>query len=221
MTPRTTAAATAVALTASLATFIAAAAVATVGAHPDSATERTTRAATPSDHRVSGSKLARPKPALLITPGKSLGKVRWGSTPQQVRKAAGKPTVLSTIQWLYAAPGHKKKAGSPGVYILLTGDNPGPNIANSLEVFRDKRYRTSRDIGVGSTFGAVKRAYPKADCSPRREGICRLDTRVKDTKYPCRETLFSFTNGADHSMTNLFIDQVGRDCVSGSGKSSR
>jgi len=115
-----------------------------------------------------------------VMPGTGIGPVKIGQSQSQVRSELGNPSHdYKGFLYGYSFAGH-----SFGVnFGVGPGNNSGGprSRVNGIESFVPGT-RTGRGVGVGSTFGQVKRAYPKATCENTMNGkktsrSCELDTK--------------------------------------------
>jgi outer membrane protein assembly factor BamE (lipoprotein component of BamABCDE complex) len=96
--------------------------------------------------------LTAPAGQAKIVVGKSVAGVKLGMTKKKVRKALGKPDEVSKINagaWNYTKPKLRVGFRKGRVNVLLTWD---------------RKQKTGKGIGMGSTVEQVQAAYPDADC---------------------------------------------------------
>jgi hypothetical protein len=126
--------------------------------------------------------LAAPAAPAKIVVGKSVAGVKLGMTKKMVRKALGKPDEVSKINagaWNYTKPKLRVGFRKGRVTVLLTWD---------------RKQKTGKGIGMGSTVEQVQAAYPNADCvlDPNVAPyipICFMSTRYRGKNS---ETYFRF-----------------------------
>ena len=122
---------------------------------------------------------ALPKPSTtLIVPGKSIGGVALGATASNVQKAWGK-TKDCEFQCVYEGGKHgDETAANAGVLLEAPASGSGPakvwrvfltvglkKVGSELKPDLNTpltEFTTSKGIGLGSTIGEVKKAYPGA-----------------------------------------------------------
>ena len=118
-------------------------------------------------------------PADLIVPGHSIGKIVIGENTGAVIGAIGRPGRLGPDagpEWIYGALQVDVNSEGLSVVALEVVAQYGATKAAA------ERYRTRAGIHVGSTIGAVEKAYPAAKCSIRNHG-CQLVSGTRTTYF--------------------------------------
>ena len=109
---------------------------------------------------TAGALAAAPTALANIVIGQSIAGWKLGSSEAQIINILGQPTLKQppddqgNVEWNYAKP---PMLGALG---LIDGQLTG--------MWTSKQQKTSKGIGVGSTVAQVRKAYPKAKCSPTR-----------------------------------------------------
>jgi hypothetical protein len=129
----------------------------------------------------STSALAAPSvaPRYLIVPNHSVGKVVIGEGAGPVVGAIGAPHGRGEDagpQWLYGALDVEMNTEQIQVVALIVAPVFGASESEAAQ------YQTRAGIHVGSTLGAVEKAYPKARCSVARRG-CVLTSGTLSTLF--------------------------------------
>jgi hypothetical protein len=123
---------------------------------------------------------AVPSTGYLIVPGRSIGKVTLGESTGPVIAAIGPPRGRSTSAgpgWLYGALEVVTDYETQiQVVELIVSPRFGATESEAV------RYATSSGIHVGSTLGAVEKAYPRARCTIANQG-CVLASGTRTTKF--------------------------------------
>ncbi len=123
--------------------------------------------------------VAAPPTGYLIVPGHSIGKISLGEDVGFVIEAIGPPRGRSTDAgpgWLYGALEVVTNTVQLQVVELIVSPRFGATESEAV------LYKTRAGIHVGSTLGAVEKAYPHARCSRANQG-CVLASSGGDTKF--------------------------------------
>jgi len=107
-----------------------------------------------------------------IVIGQSMGGVKLGDTPAQVKQALGKPSSSNSTDLLYPS--------RVGLRVTLKGGH----VDGVLSV--SKKQKTTKGITIGSSRSAVKAAYPSASCVEGPLGpsslYCAVTARIGSRK---------------------------------------
>jgi hypothetical protein len=150
----------------------------------------------------------------LIVPGKSVGGVALGATAAAVQKAWG-PAKNCEFQCAYEGGKHgDETAANAGVLLEEPAGGKGPakvwrifltvgqkKVGNELKPDLNtplSKFKTSKGIGIGSTMGELKNAYPGAK---KESGPGFADYTLKGKKEI--STLFTFANST--KLTSITV----------------